>query len=147
MRIQSINRFVLLALLINLLLFSILTTRVWAAKEHPVEITELPVCSQCHDDYRASIDHNFDFKTRHKFYAFQHSETCALCHRESFCADCHANKEEIKPSSKFRDEPKRFMPHRGDYLTRHSIDGKINPASCVRCHGQKNDARCERCHK
>jgi len=117
------------------------------ALKHPVEVTEMPQCSACHTDGRAALDHVADFITRHKVYASQQSRTCSLCHNESFCADCHANKEELKPSDKYKDAPFRFLPHRGDYLTQHKIDGKLNPASCFPCHGRQNNERCKLCHK
>ncbi len=116
-------------------------------REHPIQFTAPPICSECHDDYRASLSHTADYDLRHKYYAVQQKQVCNLCHKESFCQDCHANKEELKPSDKFKDEPKRFLPHRGDYLTQHRIDGRINPAPCLKCHGRNNNERCKACHK
>ena len=117
------------------------------ARKHPQEITGMPRCSDCHADWRASLDHSSDYIKRHQFYASQQKQVCDACHAESFCADCHANKEEMKPSDKFKDTPERTLPHRGDYLTQHKIDGKINPASCFPCHGRQNNERCKTCHK
>jgi hypothetical protein len=116
------------------------------AKTHPGEIAKAPICADCHTDWRTSMNHTSDFSTRHKFTAAQQKQVCDLCHKESFCADCHANKEELKPSDKFKDSPERTLPHRGDYLTQHKIDGRINPASCFPCHGRQNNARCKVCH-
>jgi len=93
------------------------------------------------------MNHTSDFSTRHKFYAKQQKQVCDMCHTEAFCADCHANKEELKPSDKYKDSPERALPHRGDYLTQHKIDGRINPASCFPCHGRQNNERCKECHK
>ncbi len=115
-------------------------------KTHPFEVEGPPKCSECHEDERASLNHNTDFEVRHKFYATQQRQMCNLCHQPFFCSDCHANKEEIKPSDKYKDAPSRFLPHRGDYLTRHRVDGRINPTSCLKCHGRNNNARCKRCH-
>ena len=117
------------------------------AKKHPMEVQGMPVCSTCHTDGRAALDHNTDFITRHKFYASQQKMTCELCHAPAFCADCHAHKEELKPSDKYKDAPQRTMPHRGDYLNQHKIDGKLNPASCFPCHGRQNNERCKQCHR
>jgi hypothetical protein len=116
---------------------------------HPMEVTGMPVCSECHPgpDARAALDHTVDFSTRHRFYAQQQSRTCSVCHKESFCSDCHAHKEELKPSDKYKDSPQRALPHRGDYLNQHRIDGKINPASCMKCHGRSNNERCLSCHR
>jgi hypothetical protein len=38
------------------------------------------------------------------------------------------------------------MPHRGEYLTRHQIDGRVDPGSCIQCHGNRNDGSCGVCH-
>ena len=128
------------------ILFACVSTKSLPAK-HPMEVQGMPVCSMCHTDGRAALDHNADYITRHKFYAAQQQRTCELCHAQSFCADCHANKEELKPSDKYKDAPQRSMPLRGDYLTQHRIDGKLNPASCFPCHGRQNNERCKTCHK
>lgn len=117
------------------------------ATRHPMEVPSPPICSECHTDDRAVMSHTADFSTRHKFYAAQNSRTCGLCHQESFCSDCHAHKEELKPSDKYKDSPGLSMPHRGDYLNQHKIDGRINPASCFPCHGRQNNERCSVCHQ
>lgn len=114
---------------------------------HPEAVEGLPRCSECHDNELAAVDHDRGYIERHPAYAAQRSAVCAGCHGPSFCADCHGNKEELKPSDKYRDAPGRMMPHRGDYLTQHRIDGRVNPASCFKCHGRKNDWRCKSCHR
>jgi hypothetical protein len=115
--------------------------------QHPVELTTAPLCSDCHQDGRASLDHTSDFTKRHRFYAEQQSRTCTVCHTESFCSDCHAHKDELKPSDKYNDSPERTLPHEGDYLNQHKIDGRIDPASCMKCHGRSNNERCRVCHR
>jgi hypothetical protein len=65
----------------------------------------------------------------------------------AFCQTCHAGKEELKPNVKTGDRPDRMAPHRGDYIATHRIDGRIDPGSCYRCHGNKSDTRCKQCHK
>ena len=117
------------------------------ATVHPIELTEPPMCSDCHTDYRSALNHTSDFETRHRFYATQSRQVCTVCHKESFCSNCHAHKEELKPSDKYKDSPQLAMPHRGDYLNQHKIDGRINPASCFPCHGRQNNERCIVCHK
>lgn len=114
---------------------------------HPVEVEAKPICSDCHTNDYASLSHTPDFSTAHRFYAEQKKMLCNVCHQESFCADCHARKERLKPSDKYKDSPERSLPHRGDYLSQHMIDGRINPALCFRCHGRNNNERCRTCHK
>ncbi|OGW34724.1 MAG: cytochrome C [Nitrospirae bacterium GWD2_57_9] len=139
----------LLSLVVPLLLFGMYacahTTSM--ATVHPTEVPAFPVCSDCHTDSRAALNHTSDFSTTHKFYAVQNKQACTICHKESFCSDCHAHKEEIKPSDKYKDSVERALPHRGDYLNQHKIDGRVNPASCMKCHGRSNNERCRVCHK
>jgi hypothetical protein len=137
--------FLLLLPVLAAVLFACAQTATIAAW-HPVEVTAPPLCSDCHNDDRAAMNHTPDYSTRHKFYAAQNKQTCGICHKESFCSDCHAHKDELKPSDKYKDSPERSLPHRGDYLNQHRIDGRINPASCFPCHGRQNNERCKVCH-
>lgn len=134
-----------------LLLLSVLyacasTTSV--AVVHPEKVSGLPNCTECHTDAYGFMNHKaLDFNLKHKFYAASSRQACASCHQESFCVDCHAHKEELKPSDKFADSPERMLPHRGDYLGQHKIDGRIDPTGCAKCHGRQNNERCASCHK
>lgn len=117
------------------------------ARIHPEAVAGMPNCTECHTDQWGALNHQAaDFYAKHKFYAGSKA-SCATCHQESFCSDCHAHKEEIKPSTKFGEAVERSLPHRGDYLTQHKIDGRINPASCVKCHGRQNNEGCKKCHR
>ncbi len=145
MRTSAFKMFLLMALVPILGMYACAHTASYATS-HPVEITGFPICSDCHTDWRAAMDHTSDYAERHRFYAGQHSGACIICHKESFCSDCHAHREELKPSDKYPDSPERTMPHRGDYLNQHKIDGQIDPASCMKCHGRSNNERCAQCH-
>lgn len=143
------KRIVMLTLLFfaALVLAVACSQKAYQVKGHPMELKSAPACSECHNDDRSALDHTDYFAGKgHADFASQGSQ-CYMCHRESFCSDCHANKEELKPGDKFRDRPDRFFPHRGDYIAQHKIDGKINPAPCFRCHGRDNNERCRACHR
>jgi len=122
---------------------------------HQEELVNGPVsCSECHEDQQkgtmkpfAAFNHTRSFVTNHRFYAAADDALCATCHKVSFCADCHTNQTEVKPSIKNGNRPDRMMPHRGDFLTLHKIEGKLDPASCYRCHGRANNERCVTCHR
>lgn len=123
---------------------------------HPEELAAGAVsCSECHEDQQkgtmkpfAAFNHTRVFVKNHGQYAGRDNEAlCASCHKVSFCADCHTNQTELKPSLKNAARPDRMMPHRGDYLTIHKIEGKIDPGSCFRCHGRANNERCVTCHR
>ena len=114
-----------------------------------------PTCTDCHgtDQVKstaktfASFDHTPGFVKDHKFQATQDGQTCAACHAQAFCSDCHGGKIAMLPSVKLSDRPDREMPHRGNYLTMHRIDGKIDPTGCYKCHGRSNNDTCRACHK
>ena len=117
-------------------------------RKHPQEVKGLVNCGECHENQFGALNHKADdFYRKHKHYAGSQRAVCASCHRESFCTDCHAYKEELKPSDRYKTSPERNLPHRGDYLSRHRIEGRINPASCAKCHGRQNNERCKTCHR
>jgi hypothetical protein len=139
---------ILLLLPVFALVLHVATGMAGTALKHPMEVEAPVMCSQCHTDWRASMDHSAEFgDLRHKFSARQNKQACGLCHVESFCSDCHAHKDQLKPSDKYKEAPERALPHRGDYLNQHKIDGRINPASCMKCHGRQNNERCRTCHR
>ena len=111
-------------------------------------------CAECHDDSAkgtmkpiTSFSHTPAFVKNHRFYVSGDSRLCSTCHKESFCSDCHTGKIEIKPSTLYGNRPDREMPHRGNFMTLHKIEGKLDPASCYRCHGRANNERCIACHR
>jgi Doubled CXXCH motif (Paired_CXXCH_1) len=123
--------------------------------KHPEDLPQGRVdCLECHQDVSTgalkpygTIRHSRVFIDSHGTYARQGQNLCASCHAPAFCQTCHARKEEMKPNTKMGDRPDRMAPHRGDYLITHRIDGRLDPGSCFRCHGNKNDVRCRQCHK
>ena len=117
--------------------------------KHPEELPAGRVdCLECHKDVStgalkpyATFRHSRVFINAHGTYARQGQSLCSSCHAPSFCQTCHARKEEMKPNVKMGDRPDRMAPHRGDYLVTHRIDGRLDPGSCFRCHGNKSDAQ------
>jgi hypothetical protein len=111
-----------------------------------------PICVDCHD--ARSEDFNFQrynhtayFGESHRQEAYQNAQVCSMCHQTSFCNDCHATRVELKPSLKNQTDTIGRMPHRGDFLARHRIEGRIDPTSCFRCHGNPKSAQtCAPCH-
>ena len=126
------------------------------APTHPQALEQgRPTCSECHgtDQVKstqktfADFNHTQAFISNHKIQANQDPGTCAACHAQSFCADCHAGKTVMTPSTKLGNRPDRESPHRTGYLTMHRIDGKIDPTGCYQCHGRANNDKCSACHK
>ncbi|NTV49038.1 MAG: cytochrome C [Geobacteraceae bacterium] len=111
-------------------------------------------CSECHKGEqnvtlkdRNSFSHTPVFVKNHRFYAASDDRLCSACHQGSFCNDCHTNKIEMKPSTVYGHRPEREFQHRGNFMTLHKIEGKLDPASCYRCHGRANNERCIACHR
>lgn len=122
-------------------------------EKHPEELGRgNPVCTDCHEPSGKYIpfkrfNHTLYFLENHRLEAGQAVQVCQMCHQESFCNDCHAARVELKPSVKNQTDTYRRMPHRGDYLARHRIDGRVDPTSCIRCHGNpQTNKRCAPCH-
>jgi hypothetical protein len=135
---------------------SIISPKGSFAPTHPQALENgRPTCSDCHGTDQvastqktfASFNHTQEFISNHKIQGNEDPGTCAACHAQSFCADCHGGKTAMLPSTKLGNRPDRESPHRGNYLTAHRIDGKADPTSCFKCHGRSNNEKCSACHK
>lgn len=118
-----------------------------AALVHPERLGAMPVCTSCHDADTAPLNHDGRWGRSHGRAAERDRRACELCHQTASCADCHGSRQEIKPTDM---RPGRFdpaTPHRGDYLSQHRFDGRLDPASCYACHGHKGQGRCRVCHR
>jgi hypothetical protein len=110
------------------------------------------ICTDCHEERNEilpfrTFNHDASWLRTHRQRAYQNENICSLCHQASFCNDCHAVRVELKPSLNSPDKTYRQMQHRGDYLSRHRIDGRLDPTSCRRCHGNpKTSKTCIPCH-
>ncbi len=124
--------------------------------QHPIDAEMAtdrpPICIDCHDSRDENFNwerfnHTINFGQEHRQLAYRQAQVCNMCHTRSFCSDCHATRVELKPSDRHPTQTYRRMPHRGDYLSRHRIDGRVDPSSCFRCHGNpKTASNCIRCH-
>ncbi len=108
-------------------------------------------CLSCHEKDvlqntkpMLNFSHKGNFLKNHSMLAKTQNELCSSCHDESFCLDCHSKEPGIKPSIKHIERMDRNIIHRGDYISRHNIEANINPASCLKCHGERF---CSDCHK
>jgi hypothetical protein len=124
--------------------------------KHPEDLAGLTRvdCRECHSDISIgalkpyeSFRHSTAFARYHGQYARQGQNLCSSCHGPSFCQGCHARKEELKPDTGRGDRPDLMLPHRGDYIVQHRLDGRMDPGSCFRCHGNKDNAKCRACHR
>jgi hypothetical protein len=108
-------------------------------------------CTQCHLDLTryqlrpiSLYSHQGDFLREHPRAARAQPESCATCHEQRFCADCHAKTASPTVEMKWPERVDRYFIHRNDFLGRHSIEARWDGASCRRCHGS---SFCEDCHR
>jgi len=108
-------------------------------------------CSTCHVDLSSyalaptsQVSHQGDFLRRHPAVARSAQASCATCHDQNFCLDCHARTAMVPVETRLVDRPDRRFIHRLDFLGRHSVEARADPASCQRCHSTTS---CETCHQ
>ncbi len=107
-------------------------------------------CTPCHTDLKkyekpvASFKHAGEWLKLHGAMARPTAESCAQCHEQTFCADCHtATTTPARQAIVFPEDVKRDFIHRGDFVSRHMIEAGASPASCRKCHGSQF---CDACH-
>jgi hypothetical protein len=108
-------------------------------------------CAKCHVDLKSlqikpetAFSHQAGFLKLHAAQARSTAESCASCHDQTFCADCHAKTVPVPIELKWTEDPTREFIHRADYRSRHSIDARADAASCQKCHGP---SFCSSCHQ
>jgi len=104
----------------------------------------------CHVDLKGykpetAFKHQGEWIRQHAALARPSGESCAACHDQTYCAECHSPATAAsRPSITYPERVDRTFIHRGDYVSRHMVEAGAAPASCRRCHGS---AFCESCHE
>ncbi len=110
-------------------------------------------CQRCHanlveNEQRplSMFQHAGNWLARHGTAAHGAAQVCAHCHTETSCAECHARTNAIvaRPSLLRPTAVGRATHHRGDWMSRHGIESRQKPTSCMTCH---QEPRCTGCHK
>lgn len=76
--------------------------------------------------------HDASFRLNHKAAAATSTSTCAGCHDQRFCSDCHAG-----------ENTRRF--HKANFVQRHAADSWGREAQCASCHN--TELFCRSCHR
>ncbi|MDB4969781.1 MAG: hypothetical protein JWN44_5470 [Myxococcales bacterium] len=108
-------------------------------------------CQRCHTDLSryplapvSLYSHRGDFVHEHARPARAAGATCAECHEQTFCSDCHASTVATRIEVKLPERVDANFIHRNDYVGRHQVEAAADPAQCRRCHGS---SFCENCHR
>ena len=122
----------------------------FACHEHEQHFAQAN-CAECHVDLKqyplkpiAEFSHQGDFLRRHATAARAEGASCATCHEQNYCLDCHARTAMTSLHVVLPDRPDRSFIHRNDFISRHPIEARADPASCLRCHAPSS---CEQCHR
>ena len=124
------------------------------ACHHHEEDVAKAKCAPCHVSLRryslkpiealAAMSHQGNWIREHSNAAKNGAETCAQCHDQTYCANCHATATlPFRPEIRFPENVQADFIHRGDYVSRHQIEVAADPASCRKCHGS---FFCDSCH-
>jgi hypothetical protein len=120
-----------------------------ACHNHQTDFVEAR-CTPCHTDLKGyqpvtAFAHQGDWMRIHGRLARPVAESCAQCHDQTYCGECHTPQTTpARPSVIWPEEVTRAFIHRGDYVSRHMIEASANPASCRKCHGSPF---CQSCHE
>jgi hypothetical protein len=141
-----------------------------------VHIPSMPTCTTCHNDVKASNacekchfdlsalrprEHNrTDFVHEHKLTARLSTATCATCHTQESCSDCHNGSDLLKVDVPGKDlmsthSPRLSANDRGQGLRvakvhdlnfkfTHGLAAESKSSDCQTCHSQQ--AFCTTCH-
>lgn len=109
-------------------------------------------CSPCHVRMEeettrpeSHVVHGRNFLERHGLHAAGSRDLCSTCHAESECAECHGTNVAALPVMLRFDEPRRAELHGAGFFARHSLEARIDPATCTSCHAA--DGSCRDCHE
>lgn len=107
-------------------------------------------CTPCHEagHLRRLVPETFSrhdtgWLRRHGAAAKRVPEQCNQCHSESDCADCHDTTQRITVEARNPEKIEANFVHRGDFFTRHPIEARSQPTTCLKCHSTSS---CDSCH-
>jgi len=122
-----------------------------ACHTHKTDFAEAR-CSPCHVSLKryplkpiSAFSHEGNWVKEHGKLAKGSAESCATCHEQTYCAQCHATATRpIRPEILFPEKVEVDFIHRADFVSRHKVEVAADPASCRKCHGSHF---CDSCHK
>jgi hypothetical protein len=107
-------------------------------------------CNPCHaqTDLEKTLpvsflSHDQAFLRRHGSLSVTQEPLCKTCHSQSDCQACHDLTQMIGVDRRMPEKFETKQVHRGDFLVRHAIEARSEPANCMRCH---EPASCDSCH-
>jgi hypothetical protein len=109
-------------------------------------------CAPCHDARDLSqtlpetfLRHDAAFMRHHGQLLAdeQQAMLCRTCHTQSQCQACHDVSQDLSVEARRPESIESGQVHRGDFLVRHAIEARSEPARCLACHTEQT---CDACH-
>ncbi len=123
--------------------------RCFECHEHEAQFKQ-GQCAPCHDEEavrklvpRTFVRHDESFRRHHGSQALRQPELCESCHAQQQCDDCHDMTQTITLEARMPDAVGRQWTHPADFLTRHALEARSQPARCATCHKPET---CDGCH-
>ncbi len=96
----------------------------------------MPVSFLKHDD--AFVRHHGDLMAER-----QQALLCQTCHTQAQCQECHDVSQDLTIEIRRLERIEAVQVHRGDFMVRHGIEARSEPARCLSCHTTDT---CDSCH-
>lgn len=110
------------------------------------------VCTPCHDPAALKrtmpvtfLRHDAAFLRHHGATAAQreNAQLCQSCHTQAQCQSCHDTTQDLTVEARRPERLESGQVHRGDFMVRHAIEARSEPARCLSCHTVQT---CDSCH-
>jgi hypothetical protein len=89
------------------------------------------------------LQHDSDFMRHHGDLAPFDKALCRSCHEQRDCQSCHDLTQDLTAEIRAPERIEGPFVHRGDFLSRHSIEARATPTGCATCHTPET---CDACH-
>lgn len=107
-------------------------------------------CAPCHkeSDLRglkplSFLPHDANWLRRHGGLARDELARCSTCHAQTQCDSCHDATQALRAEVRNPGAIEREYVHRFEFLSRHGIEARTQPGTCVSCHRTQD---CDACH-
>ena len=107
-------------------------------------------CTPCHSPEslrslrpESFMRHDSGWIQAHGLSAARQQAICTQCHAETWCSDCHVQTRGMPIEKRQPERIDRRLVHRGDFVARHAIEARSDPATCLSCHSAQS---CDGCH-
>jgi hypothetical protein len=110
------------------------------------------VCTPCHDAAALRRTMPVTFLRHDNAFLRHHGDTmaqspqaqlCQNCHTQAQCQSCHDVTQDLTIEARRPERIESGQVHRGDFMVRHAIEARSEPARCLSCHTVQT---CDSCH-